>query len=322
MEEKKQNEINLLDLMQMFFRGLKKCGVSLLNLLGNTLRLLYRHKTLTCIVLAIGIAFGYYSGRPANRVFHAEAMAILNGSVAQTVKEVSRQLENASQLSDFTSLSAKLDLPDSIARNIISIESFYVIDFLADGTPDKVDFSHRHSWTDTLNVRARNRLFFRVRTRDVSQLPVFEEAFLNHFNTNSQLLGAFNARKGNLVQEIQILNSELVRLDSLAEISYFEAFTNQQIVFRENALLVGEQRKQMLHREFAIVQDRKTWRELEFAHFTAPVVLPTGFIVSPQPEKGRIRYMATYFFIGLVVAISLSLFIEHRKRILNYLQTK
>jgi len=321
-EEKKQNEINLLDLMQLFFRGLKKCGLSLLNLLGNTLRLLYRHKILTCIILAFGIAYGYYSGRPSNRVFRAEAMAVLNGSLAQTVKEVSRQLENASQLSDFTSLSARLDLPDSIARNIISIESFYVIDFLNDSTPDMVDFGHRHSWKDTLNVRMPNRLFFRVRTRDVSQLPVFEQAFVNYFNTNAQLLGEFNVKKSNLAQEIRMLDSELIRLDSLADISYFRWLPEQQVEFRGNTLFVGEQRKQLFHWDFQVVQRRKMRREFEFVNFTAPVVLPTGFIVSPHPEKGRIRYMATYFFIGLIVSISLSLFIEHRKHILNYLQTK
>jgi len=322
-EEKKQNEINLLELMQMFFRGLKKCGLNLINLLGNTLRLLYRNKVLTCVILALSIAFGFSMGRSDNRVFRAEAMAILNGSLAQTVKEVSRQLENASHLSDFTSLSSRLSLPYEIANNIISIESFYVIDFLNDSTPDMVDFRHRHSWTDTLNVRMPNRLFFRVRTRDVSQLPVFEQAFLNYFNTNTQLLGEFNVRKNNLAQEIQILNSELIRLDSLADFSYFRDISGgQQIDFRWNTLFVGEQRTQMLHRYFSIVQNRKTVRELEFVSFTAPVVLPTGFIVNPHPERGRIGYMLNYFLIGLAIAISLSLFIEHRKRIFNYLSSK
>jgi len=321
MEEKKQNEINLLELIQLFFRGLKKFGLNILILSGNTLRLLYRHKILVCLIMAFSVAYGYYSGRPANRIHRVEAMAILNGSLAQTVKEVSQQLENASSVSHFTSLSARLDLPYYIADNIASISSFYVIDFLNDSTPDMVDFRNRHSWKDTLNVRMPNRLHFRIRTRNVHQIPVFEEAFLNFFNTHTRLVNEFEVKKRNLAQEIGILNSELLRLDSLADVSYFR-FPEMQVQLHRNTLLVGEQEKQLLYEDFSAVQRRKTVRELEFASFTAPVVLPTGFIVSPHPEKGRIGFMMTYFFIGLVISILLSLFIEHRKSVFNYLSSK
>jgi len=321
MEEKKQNEINLLELIQLFFRGLKKLGLNLLNLLGNTLRLLYRHKILTCIILAFGVAYGFYSGRPENRIYRAEAMAILNGSLAQTVKEVSRQLENASPASHFTSLSARLDLPYDVADNIVSISSFYVIDFLNDSTPDMVDFRNRHSWKDTLNVRMPNRLYFQIRTRDISQIPVFEEAFLNYFNTNARLVGEFEVKKRNLAQEIRLLGRELHRLDSMADISYFR-FPEMHVQLHRNTLLVGEQEKQLLYEDMMFVQNKKLRREFEFVNFTAPVVLPTGFIVSPHPERGRIGFMMTYFFFALAISIFLSLFIEHRKCIFNYLQTK
>ena len=318
MEEKKQNEINLLDLIQLCFRGIGKFGLNLLKLLGNTLRLLYRNKILTCIVLAIFIAIGFYMGRSSNRVYRAEAMAILNGSLAHTVKEVSRRLENASQLSDFTTLSTKLNLPDSIANNIVGISSFYVIDFLNDSTPDVVDFRNNHSWTDTLNVRMPSRLYFKILTRNVSQIPVFEQAFLNYFNTDTQILDEFNVRKNNLNQQINMLDIEIHRLDSMANITYFK-FPDQQIDFRGNTLLIGEQRKQLLHWDLRILQERKMRKELEFANYSAPIVLPTGFIVNPRPEKGRIKYMANYGIVGLFIAIGLSLFVENRKRIFKYL---
>jgi hypothetical protein len=322
MEEKKQNEINLLDLMQMFFRGLGKFGLMLLNLLGNTLRLLYRNKVLTCIVLVLCIVFGFYLGRPSNRVYRAEAMAILNGSLAQTVKDASRRLENTSQLSDFTTLSAKLNLPDSIAHNIVGISSYYVIDFLNDSTPDMVDFKNKHSWTDTLNVRMPNRLYFRILTRDVSQIPVFEQAFLNYFNTDTRILSEFNVKKNSMKREIDLLDTEINRLDSMADIAYFRGFTDQQIDLRWNTLLVGEQRKQLIYKDFLYLQNLKTKREIEFANFTAPVVMPTGFIVKPRPETGRMKYMAICGIVGVFIAIGLSLFVENRKCIFNYLSKK
>ena len=318
MEEKKQNEINLLDVIQIVFRGIGKFCLSLLHLAGNTLRLLFRNKVLVFIVLVVFSALGYYAGRPANRIFRAEAMAIINGSLAHTVMDASRRLASASHLSDFTTLSAKLDLPDSIAKNIIGISSYFVIDFLNDSTPDMVDFRGRHSWTDTLNVRMPNRLYFRVLTRNVSQIPTFEKAFLNYLNTNPRILGEFNVSKNNLQRRIDMLNRETHRLDSMADISYFH-FPGQQVDLRWNSLFVGRQDVQLVHRDLRLLYDLKRRDELELANSTAPVVLPTGFIVNPRPERGRIRSMANYGIAGLFIAIGLSLFVENRRRIFSYL---
>ena len=318
MEDKKQHEINLLDVIQIVFRGIGKFCLNILHLAGNTLRLLWRHKILTCILLVTFVALGYYAGRPANRIFRAEAMAIINGSLAHTVMDASRRLANASHLSDFTTLSAKLDLPDSIAKNIVGISSYFVIDFLNDSTPDMVDFRGSHSWTDTLNVRMPNRLYFRVLTRNVSQIPVFEQAFLNYFNTNTRILSEFNVGKNSLQRRISMYDREINRLDSMANISYFQ-FPQQQAEFRWNTLLVGRQEIQFVYEDLIFLYDQKRRAELELANFTAPVVLPTGFIVNPRPERGRIRSMANYGIAGLFIAIGLSLLVENRKRIFSYL---
>jgi len=316
MKENDSKEINLIDIILGFFRWLKKLGWSILILLGNSLRILFRNKVLTCIILTLSIALGIYSGRPSNREYRAEAMAILNGSLAQTVREASLLLATSSGLSNFTTL------PENVTNNITEIASFYVIDFLNDSTPDMVDFKHKHSWQDTLNVRMPNRLYFRIKTRDVSEIPVFQEAFLNYFNTNSRLLGEFNAKKNNLSQEIHLLNSEINRLDSMANISYFRGFTDQQIQFKRNTLLVGEQKKHLLYTDFLLLQKLKLKREVEFINCTEPVVLPTGFIVNGHYEAGYVEYVLIYSLIGFIVSILLSLLIEHRKCILDYLSKK
>lgn len=321
MEEKDSKEINLLDLIRIFFNWLKRLGLGFLNLITNTLRLLYRHKIMICVILACCVALGFYLGRPSQREYKAEAMAILNGSIAQTVKEVSRQLEHSSTLSNFTTLSSKLSLPDSVAKNITGIESFYVVDFLNDSTPDMVDFKGKHSWEDTLNVRMPNRLYFRIKVRCVSQLPEIETAFLDYFNTNDRLASEFNVKKNNLSREIQLLNAEINRLDSMAEISYFKGI-DQQVQLRSNTLLVGEQRKQLLYEHFLFLQEKKMKREIEFANCTDPVVLPTGFIANTRHEAGRVKYTIHCCLVGLLISILLALFIENRKCIFNYLSKK
>ena len=317
-KEKKQNEINLIDVFRIVFGGIGKFCVWSLHLAGNSLRLLWRHKTLTCILLVAFVALGFYMGRSENRVFRAEAMAIINGPSAHTVMEATGRLANASDLSDFTTLSSKLNLPDSIAQNIARISSYFVIDFLNDSTPDMVDFRGRHSWTDTLNVRMPNRIYFRVLTRNVSQIPVFEQAFLNYLNTNTRILSEFNVGKNNLQRRVDMFNRETHRLDSMANISYFH-LPGQQVDVRWNSLFVGRQEIQFVYEDLMFLYEQKRRAEIELANFTAPVVLPTGFIVSPRPENPRIRTMAIYGVMGLFIAIGLSLLVENRKRIFSYL---
>ncbi len=322
MEENNSKEINLLDLVRMFFNWLKNIFIGFFRLSGESLRLLYRNKLTAGVILIIFILLGYYMGRPSKREYKAEAMAILNGSSSQTVKEVSRQLESSSHLSDFTTLSNKLSLPDSVAGNITQIASYYVIDFLNVSTPDMVDFKGKHPLNDTLNVRMPNRLYFRIKTRKVNEIPIFEKAFLNYFNTNERLVKEFNIKKNNLSREIDLMRSEIQRLDSLAEKSYLKD-TDPQLQLRYNTLLIiGEQKKQLLHTEFLSLQETLLKREMEFANFTEPVVLPTGFIVNTRHETGRLTYLIIFGLIGAIVACLVCLLIENRKCVFNYLSKK
>ena len=317
----KEKEINLLDLIQMFFGWLKKLSVGLLHLTGYSLRLLFRHKILTAVIFLFSVLCGLYLSRSSARVYKAEAMAVLNGSIVQTVKEVSKQLEVSSKLSDFTTLSSKLSLPDSIAESIAGIESFYVIDYLNDSTPDAVDFKRKHSLMDTLNVKMPNRLFFRVETRNISMLPVFEEAFLNYFNTNERLVREFEAKHKIMSRRTQLNESEINRIDSLAELSYFKE-REQQLQVLRNSLLVGEQWKQLLYRDLWTIQKVQMEDEFELATFTAPVVFPTGFIVNPTPVNGRLKCLAISLAVWIAASLLLSLLVENRKCIFNYLSKK
>ena len=321
MEENNSKELNLLDLLRMFFNWLKRLGWSFLRLLGNCLRLLCRNWAVTLVVLAASVAVGLYLGRTENRKYKAEAMAILNGSTSQTVMEVTRQLATSSPLSDFTKLSTKLGLHDSIARNIAGIESFYVIDFLNDSTPDMVDFKWKHPLEDTLNVRMPNRLYFRIKTKNVSQLPAFEQAFTDYFNRNERLVEEFNVKRNNLQGEIALLDSEIHRIDSMATITYLHE-PQMQAQIKWNTLLVGEQERQLLYSDLLSLQKLKGKREAELASCTAPVVLPDGFMVSPRPVHGRIFYLVVCGMIGAFVAMLIELLIENRKCIAQYLFKK
>jgi len=318
-ENNSTKEINLLQLISLFFDWLKKLGKGILNVFGYLLRLIYRQKITLIIVLIICIGISQYLARPSERIYKAESMAMIYGSDAQTARQVCKQLENSSPTNKLISLATKLSLPDSIAKNVVGISSYYVIDFMRDSVADMVDFNDNHSLKDTVNVRMRDRVYLQVLIKNIAQLPKVQSALLNYFNNNEVLKSQFEIKKNELIQEIQICNTESHRIDSLAKVSYFKD-SNSQLRFDKDKLLLGQQSKQLFYGELLRLQELRAHSEVKLSNYIQPVVLPTGLIVSPKPINGRIKYGMYGIEIGVVISLLLAGLIENLKKIITYLK--
>jgi len=321
MEENNSKEVNLLQLINLFFVWLKKIGEGILNFLVYLAKLGFRHKRIVIITCSLCLIFGLYLSRPSVRVYKAEAMAMLYGSETQTAKEVSKQLENSVSSNDLYSLATKLSLPDSVAKNIVGINSFFVIDYLKDGVADMVDYKNSHSLTDTLNVRMRDRFYLQIKTINISQIPIVQAAILNYFNNSPVLKSQYDIKKSEIIDQIKICDLELSRIDSLAKVSYFKD-VDKQVQFDKNRLLIGEQRKQLLYDDLIRLHEIKSYAQNRLTDFKQPMDLPSGFVLSPSPENGFVKYGVISIFIGFIISLVLSCLIENTKKILTFLDNK
>lgn len=318
MEDNNSKEINLLQLITIVFDWLKQIGIRIINLFGHILQLSFRRKITLIIVIAVCVAVGQYMARKSARIYKAEAMAMIYGSDAQTVKEVSRQLENSLSSNNLISLATKLSLPDSVANNIAEISSFYVIDFMKDSVADVIDFENNHSLTDTMNVKMRDRLYLRLKTKNIAQIPQVQAALLNYFNNNKVLKSQYETKKNEFIQQIKICDSELMRIDSLAKVSYFKE-NEKQLSFDNNKLLVGEQRKQLFFGELLRLQELKSAAQNKLSNYNQPVELPASFVVNPMPLNGRFKYCLYSILIGYILGLLVAVFFENHKKLFSYL---
>jgi hypothetical protein len=320
-EQKEMKELNLLQLLSIFFQWIKRTFINLINIAGKSLQLLYSYKWVTIFVMILSLAAGLYLSRPSAKKYKAEAMAIIHGSEAQTVKEICKQLEQTIATNDNLSLTTKMGLPDSISKNIISIRTFDVIDYLADGTADKIDFKQSHSLDDTLNVKMRDRVYIQIRTRNISQVPVFQEYLKKYFSANPILASQFEAQKNSFLDQIKICDAELQRIDSLAKVMYFKN-ANDEIKFENNKLFVGENRKQLFYGELLEINSRKGWAENKLAECVSPVDFPSNFVVIANPVNNRLKYTVLALVGGVVLSLLLALFLSNLRKIINYLENK
>lgn len=320
MEDNNSKEINLLQLITIFLDWLKMVFKGIINAIGQIIKLSFRHKTILVIVIAISVVVGQYMARKSARIYKAEAMAMIYGSDAQTVKEVSRQLENSLSTNDLISLATKLSLPDSVAKNIAEISSYYVIDFMRDSVADKIDFDNNHSLSDTVNVRMRDRVYLRLKTKSIAQVPQVQAALLNYFNNNKVLKSQHDTKRNELIQQMKICDLEMMRIDSLAQISYFKE-NDKQLRFTNDRLLLGEQQKQLFYGELLRLQEIKSAAQNKLSDYNQPIELPANFVVNPAPLNGRIKYGIYSIFIGYVLSLLISVFIENYKKIFSYLNS-
>jgi hypothetical protein len=321
MEDNSSKEINLLQLLNLLFAWIVKCIKGIVLFFGHLIQLTYKFRLITFLLVICGTGVGLYLSRPSAKIYKAEAMAMLYGSEAQTVKEVCKQLENSIASNNLYSLPAKLSLPDSITKNIVEFHAFYAITYRKDSVAEIIDFKDSHPISDTINVKMKDRLYFQILTTNIAQLPKVQDAILNYLNNNAVLKNEYINKKNELSQRIKICNDEIKRIDSLAKISYFKT-PEKQLKFENNNLLIGEQKKQLFYDDLLRLQKMKSKTESKLMNFKQPVVLPAGFAPSPQALNGTLKYSAIGLLIGYLVAVLTSFLLESRKAIVRYLEGK
>lgn len=320
-KENSTKEQSLMQLLGSFIRWITEVFLNLIKISGVALQLLYRYKWLTIAVFVFCVAAGMYLSRPSAKMYKAEAMAVLHGGEAQTVREVLKQLENSLASDDKISLATKMGIPDSVSKNILEIRTFNVIDYLDDGTADKIDFKNTHTLDDTMNVKMKNRLYIRIKTRNIAQVPVFQDALLRYFAANPILNTQFEAQKKHYTDQIKICDAELQRIDSMAKVFYFKD-AGDQMKFDNNKLIVGESRKQLFYNELLEINTRKAWAEIKLADCVSPVNFPSDFVVIPRAVNSRLKYGVISLGVALAISLIITLFISNFRNIFNFLENK
>lgn len=322
MEERK--ELNLFDLIRMFFNWLGRIFKNLFKGLGNCLQLTYQYFWLVIPITILGLVAAFFYSQPSNRIYKIEGMAMLNGPTSYLTKEIAKPLEWAmpKNVYENQSFGTLCNLPDSITHNIRRFQTLYVIDCLNDSTPDFVDYKQNHDLSDTTNVRMPNYIYFTYRTKRADQIPAVEKGLLHYFNTHP-LMQQWNVTyRKNLKENIETYKNQLAYLDSLSKRSYLEAPVSAQLNLKYNTLLIGEQEKQMFHEDIAILQHRKYTLEQDLVRDTMPMIFTTHLSAKPQAINSRLKSCALGLIGGYILAICIALLVKYRKNILHYLETK
>lgn len=311
--------MNFFDLCVAFGRAIGRGFAACWRVLERMIRLSYRYWYVVVTILVLAIAAALYYCRQENLTYKMNAVAMLNGPSIQQFEQSYAPLLSGRLLPDEAAITPYIK--DKVATHFMT---YRVIDCLDDGMPDYIDFKHKSQPTDTVKVQMQDRLClqFRIKAKNMDQVPAIEQALLAWFNSNDAMQQSFTMYRSNLSQEVAFNHSQAQKLDSLTSSYYFNVpSTTRPMNFGGNGVhFYGDRRIELFLDD---IYDQHQYMQLkdyrmEFA--TAPVTFENHFFAYPIPVNNPIKMIVIFFFLGWLFGCGIAEIIDRRRAIMEWLR--
>lgn len=315
-------ELNLFEFISLSFRAIGRALKSCWIAFSHVLLMMIRYWWVFVVMISLGFAGGWYFSRFENRIYKANAIAMINGASLQQFQQA------------FTPLRTEQLVPDEAAvkpylqnKTITRLETFFVIDAMNDGISDYTDFERESSSTDTVRVRMKDRLAlrFRIKGRNLGQLGDIENALLAYLNSNEALSQSFEGYVANLREEGAFNHAQAQKLDSLTSYYYFNEKTVVPTIGKQDTkggnvnLYVDSSVKLFLDDIYKQQQHlQQTDYRIQLA--TAPVVLENHFYLDPVPVNSRLKVMIWSLLLAWLISYICAELLNNRKAVSAWLK--
>lgn len=317
-----EKELNLIDFFSLSFRAFGRALKACWDAFTHVILMMIRYWWVFVLIIGLGIVGGMYYTRFDNRIYKANAIAMINGASIQQFDQTYAILRTIELIPNDAAIKPYLE------NNTIShLKTFFVIDALNDGISDYTDFDHLSSSTDTVRVRMKDRLCiqFRIKGRNLPQLRDVENALLSYLNSNEALCQSYLGYVANLTEEGAFNHAQAQKLDSLTSYYYFNEKTviptissNQKSSGNVN-LYVDTQVKLFLD---DIYKQQKHMQQTDYRIqlATAPVVLENHFYLDPTPVNSRLKVMILALFFAWLISYICAELLHNRKAVSAWLK--
>ncbi len=311
----KNDEIDLLDLFKRMGRSLGKMFraigrgilISLVFIFRNWLPLLFS------LVLGVGIS---YIAKISSPSFYTSDMVLRNNAVpvADMMSYINR-LHTFCIEGNKEALSQTLSLKPELINNILDIRSHWIIDKNKDGIPDVVDYKDKHSVYDTINVMMQDRLNIRVKIKSPQELITVKNGLLSYINSDTlfQQRNRLRIRQNN--ELITRLEYDILQLDSLQKIKYFEETKSRQPQSGGQMIFLQEQKTQLVYEDIYGLYGRKQARESERDIYQDIVTVLSDFSIPAERVNGLMYYAKRYIPAIFLLTLLVLIIIGNRKKI-------
>ncbi len=314
-----EKEMNFFDLCVAIGRAIGRAFAACWRVFERMVRLTYRYWYIVVTIVILAIAAAVYSSRNENLTYKVNAVAMLNGPSVQQFEQAYAPLLSTRMLPEEAAITPFVK--DHIATHFAT---FRVIDCLDDGTPDYIDFKRKSQPTDTVKVQMNDRLClqFRVKVKNMHQVPAIEQALLEWFNSNEAMQQSFAVYSKNLAEEVAFNHNQAQKLDSLTSEYYFNApSAARPMNYSSNGVnFYGDRDIELFLEDIYEQHDYLQKKDYRMQLATAPVTFENHFSTDPNPVNNRLKMIVVFFLLGWIFGCILAELIDKRKAIIEWLK--
>ena len=216
-----------------------------------------------------------------------------------------------------SALSEALSIKPGSVQNISDIGAFWIIDQSKDGIPDYVDYKGNHSAYDTTNIRMQDRLDIRVKINSPQDLKLIRDGILKYIDNDSLYQQRNRVRLRQNQDLIKRLSFDIVQLDSLQKVKYFEETRNMKPTNGGQIVFMQEQKTQLVYGDIYALYSRKQDLESQRDLYNGIVTVLSDFSLPAKRENGGMYYGRYLIPICFLITLILLIFSANRKRLME-----
>ena len=323
----RDDEIDMLDLFKRMGRTLNRWGMALGKaFLISVVYILKRWLPLgLSIVAGIGIS---YLLKTSSASFYTSDMVFRNnlalidkktlrdnsGTTSEIISKINKLHAFCSE-NNQAALSIALTMKPESVKNISDISAYWIIDLSRDGIPDYVDYKGNHGAYDTINIRMQDRFDIRVKINSPQDLNLVRDGIIKFIKSDSLYQQRNRLRLRQNLDLLTHLNYDILQLDSLQKVKYFEETRNMKPSGGGQIIFMQEQKTQLVYGDIYALYERKQKLESEQDLYNGVVTVLSDFSFPARRDNGTMYYGKQVIPIVFLITLLILIILSNRKRL-------
>jgi hypothetical protein len=323
----RDDEIDLLDLFRRMGRTLNRWAkVSGRAFLISVVFLMKRWLPLGLSVAAgIGISYllktssaSFYTSdlefRNNLALMDKKTLRDNSGTTSEIISKINK-LHTFCSENNQASLSIALTMKPESVKNISDISAYWIIDQSRDGIPDYVDYKGNHSAYDTINIRMQDRFDIRVKINSPQDLNLVRDGIIRFIESDSLYQQRNLVRLRQNLDLLTRLNYDILQLDSLQKVKYFEETRNMKPSSGGQIVFMQEQKTQLVYSDIYFLYTKKQTLESERDLYKGIVTILSDFSFPTKRDNGALYYGRYVIPCCFILVLLILIILSNRKKL-------
>lgn len=309
------DEVDLFDLFRRMGHGIKMffcmAGrgiiISIVFLLKNWIYLISS--------LIVGMVLSYVLKLTIKPVYASDMVVACYGAPSDEVIDYVNKLHILSLDNNKPAIAKALSMDENKISQVKDIGAFWVIDKGRDSVPDYIDYNNNHNVYDTVDVKMANRFAVRVKLSSPEGFLDIRDGIFRYIQSNKLFEERNNIRLSQLDELLKRLNYDIIQLDSLQKIKYFEETKNKIAEKGGQLVFLQDQKTQLIFDDIYVLYARKQKFDRQKAIFTGIVTLLSDFTIPTRPLNNTLYYGKIIIPVIFGLCLLILILVHNRKRL-------